>query len=160
MHFLSFPNVKNLLIYWDACCRHFGPVLALCIRSGSLAPEKLNGGFLYYAVFSAIATLTLLRMSGVSKAAWRFFSFPDAVDAFSSIGFGVIVAIAAGFASNTLESLPRSVPVVQVACNLQPIRERGCFLSEQLTICVRKKPPDKRASDRLQSNFISLRAGG
>jgi lipopolysaccharide/colanic/teichoic acid biosynthesis glycosyltransferase len=90
------------------------PVLALFLRYWSATPEKLTASFAYYVAFSVIATLTMLRLSGVSSAAWRFFSFPDAIDAFSSIGLGVIVAVGTSFFHDRLDGIPRILPFLQV----------------------------------------------
>jgi FlaA1/EpsC-like NDP-sugar epimerase len=53
-------------------------------------------------------------VSGVSNAAWRFFSFPDATDAFVSIAMGVIIGVTVGFFHDRLESVPRSLPFIHV----------------------------------------------
>jgi lipopolysaccharide/colanic/teichoic acid biosynthesis glycosyltransferase len=111
----SFPRVKNLLKFWDACSALAAPVLALLIRDWSATTENFDAGFAFYIAFSVIATLTLLHISGVSNAAWRFFSFPDAIDAFSSIGMGIIVALTASFVHDRLESVPRSVPFIHIS---------------------------------------------
>jgi lipopolysaccharide/colanic/teichoic acid biosynthesis glycosyltransferase len=109
------PSVKNLLKFWDALSALAVPVLALSIRDWSVSPQNVDAGFAFYIAFSVIATLTLLQISGVSNAAWRFFSFPDAIDAFSSIGMGIIVAVAASFLHDRLESVPRSVPFIHMS---------------------------------------------
>jgi lipopolysaccharide/colanic/teichoic acid biosynthesis glycosyltransferase len=111
---VKFLSVKSLLIWWDILSAFTAPVLALFLRYWLATPEKMNASFSFYIAFSVIGTVTLIRLSGVSKAAWRFFSFPDAVDAFSSIGLGVIIALGTSFFHDRLEGIPRVVPFLQI----------------------------------------------
>jgi lipopolysaccharide/colanic/teichoic acid biosynthesis glycosyltransferase len=110
----QYLSVKRLLFWWDALAAVAAPFLALFLRYWTLTPEKVTASFLFYVAFSVVATLTLLRLSGVASAAWRFFSFPDAFDAFSSIGLGVIVALGTSFFHDRLDGVPRILPFMQI----------------------------------------------
>lgn len=58
--------------------------------------------------------MCLLWAGGASRAAWRFFSFPDAVDALISLSLGIVVATISAFFYDRLESIPRSLPFINV----------------------------------------------
>lgn len=107
-------SVKSLLFVWDVFSAITAPMIALFLRYWLATPEKLNLPFAFYVAFSTIATLTLIRLGGASRAAWRFFSLTDAIDAFSAISLGVIVAVATSFLHDRLEGIPRILPFLQV----------------------------------------------
>jgi lipopolysaccharide/colanic/teichoic acid biosynthesis glycosyltransferase len=153
-------SVQSLLTIWDVASAFAAPVAALILRDWSATPEKLNASFAFYILFSVIGTLTLIRLSGVSKAAWRFFSFPDAVDAFSSIGLGIIVALGTSFFHDRLEGIPRIVPFLQIM--LQFGAYTGVrFVLKRLANHLR--PPSARPTNVLligcnQTSYIYARA--
>jgi lipopolysaccharide/colanic/teichoic acid biosynthesis glycosyltransferase len=109
---LSFATVRLSLTIWDLAIALISPCLALWLRNPSIAQFVLTH-FLVYGMASGTASLVLLRVSGVSSVAWRFFSVSDAVDAFVSISTGVIVGVMVGFFVDRLESVPRSLPFMQ-----------------------------------------------
>jgi lipopolysaccharide/colanic/teichoic acid biosynthesis glycosyltransferase len=156
----QFLNVKKLLVAWDVLTAVGVPFLALLLRYWTLTPEKVTAPFLFYAGFSAIGTLTLLRLSGVSSAAWRFFSFPDAFEAFLSIGLGVIVAVGTAFFHNRLDGIPRALPFMQIF--LQFFAYTGVrYVLKRLANYMR--PPQMRPTNVLligcnQTSYIYARA--
>jgi lipopolysaccharide/colanic/teichoic acid biosynthesis glycosyltransferase len=111
---LNFVVVKTLISIWDVFVAVVSPYVALLLRGVFTVHVELNQGFFIYGLTSCVATLVLLRVSGVSNAAWRFFSFPDATDAFVSIAMGVIVGVTVGFVHDRLEGVPRSLPFIHV----------------------------------------------
>lgn len=111
---LNFAIVRTLISIWDLLTAIVSPYFALWLR-GYLIPQfEVSQNFFVYGLTSCVSTLVLLRVSGVSNAAWRFFSFPDATDAFFSIAMGVIIGVTVGFFHDRLESVPRSLPFIHV----------------------------------------------
>jgi lipopolysaccharide/colanic/teichoic acid biosynthesis glycosyltransferase len=157
---LRFLSIKKLLVGWDVLAAILAPIVALGLRYWSAAPEHLTASFVFYVVFSVLGTLTLLRLSGVSSAAWSFFSFPDAIDAFSSIGLGVIVAVGTSFFHDRLDGIPRLLPFLQII--LQFSAYTGArFVLKRLANHLR--PPLSRPTNVLlvgcnQTSYIYARA--
>ncbi len=112
---LTFLRVSFALTLWDFIAALLAPYLALVIRNFFISERTLDFSFGVYAVSCAIATLALLRISGVAVAAWRFFSFPDASAAFNSIAMGVLVGAMTAFFFDRLASVPRMVPFIHIA---------------------------------------------
>jgi lipopolysaccharide/colanic/teichoic acid biosynthesis glycosyltransferase len=156
----KFISIKRLLGGWDFSTAVMAPVLALFLRYGWTTPERLTASFAFYVAFSLIGTMTMLRLSGVSNAAWRFFSFRDAIDAFSSIGFGVILAVGTSFFHDRLDGIPRILPFLQIF--LQFFAYTGArFILKRLANHLR--PPLARPANVLligcnQTSYIYARA--
>jgi lipopolysaccharide/colanic/teichoic acid biosynthesis glycosyltransferase len=100
------------LFVWDVAVAVVSPFVALWLRNRWM-PQADAEHFLIYGLASASATQILLRVSGVSNAAWRFFSVSDALEAGVSIALGVIVGVMVGFFHDRLDSVPRSLPFLQ-----------------------------------------------
>jgi lipopolysaccharide/colanic/teichoic acid biosynthesis glycosyltransferase len=111
---LNFAVVKTLISVWDLSIAVASPYIAWLLRGDFTTHVALDQSFFVYSLTTCVSTLVLLKVSGVSNAAWRFFSFPDATDAFVSIAMGVIIGVTVGFVHDRLESVPRSLPVIHV----------------------------------------------
>ncbi|CAJ0888232.1 undecaprenyl-phosphate galactose phosphotransferase [freshwater sediment metagenome] len=109
----SYATVKSVISAWDAAIALVAPYLALWLRNASNVKFSLDSFFIY-ASAACVATLVLLKVSGVSNTTWRFFSLSDAVDAFVNIAMGVIVGVTVSFFYDRLESVPRSLPFIHV----------------------------------------------
>jgi lipopolysaccharide/colanic/teichoic acid biosynthesis glycosyltransferase len=110
---LNSATVRTCLFVWDVAVAVVSPLVALWLRNRWM-PQADVDHFLIYGLASAIATQILLRVSGVSNAAWRFFSVSDAIEAGVSIALGVIVGVMVGFFHDRLDSVPRSLPFLQI----------------------------------------------
>lgn len=111
---LTFLRVTFALTLWDFGAALLAPFLALFIRNFFISERAVDFGFGVYALSCALATITLIRVSGVSSAAWRFFSFPDASAAFHAIAMGVVAGAMTSFFYDRLVSMPRMVPFIHI----------------------------------------------
>lgn len=109
------PNkIRWGLTLIDVAIAVVAPFLAWAARNVFVGLHVIPNGFYFYAICTAVSTIVLLRISGVSAVAWRFFSFPDTLEAFFSIALGVVVSTVGAFFYDRLESLPRSLPFIHV----------------------------------------------
>lgn len=90
------------------------PYAGWLIRNFFVGLRGLGSGFYFYAAWSAISTLILLRLSGSFGVAWRFFSVSDALEAFVAVAMGVSVAAIGSFLFDRLDSVPRSLLFIHV----------------------------------------------
>jgi lipopolysaccharide/colanic/teichoic acid biosynthesis glycosyltransferase len=107
-------QIRSALTVYDLLCAILAPYIAWYFRNFFFGLIDIPPGFYFYSTSAAIATICLLWTGGVSRVAWRFFSFPDAVDAFISLALGIVVATISAFFFDRLASVPRSLPFITV----------------------------------------------
>jgi lipopolysaccharide/colanic/teichoic acid biosynthesis glycosyltransferase len=107
-------RIHRLLNSCDLLVAFAAPFLAVRIRSWFETPTSFSPGSAVYVISCAVATIFFLWSFGAGRAVWRFFTFPDAVNALKAISLGVAIGAAIGFFHDHLYSVARSVPFIQV----------------------------------------------
>lgn len=134
-------TIYNLGIYLiDSLIALMAPFLAWFTRNFFVGMHSYPNSFYFYALGSAVATISLLRVSGVSRVAWRFFSFPDTLDAFASISMGVIVGSVGTFFYDRLDSVPRSLPFIHILIQFTLYAGVRLLFRDLATAPLRRKP--------------------
>lgn len=107
-------RISLAIVAFDIVVALCAPYIAWLVRNFFVGLREIGPGFHFYALWSAVSTLILLRMSGATRVAWRFFSGPDALDAFVGVAMGVTVAALGAFLFDRLDSVPRSLLFIHV----------------------------------------------
>lgn len=111
---LSLAHTRLNRIIFDVFLAIAAPFFAWFTRNFFVGLYEIPVGFYFYALITAILTLVFLRLLGVTRVAWRFFSVPDAINAGTAIIIGIVVASVVFFIYNRLEGVPRSLPFIHV----------------------------------------------
>lgn len=104
---------KWTLLAIDVVLVALATVFALVLRDNFAISAARLETFLPYLVSSAIAAGIVLTIVGANRTIWRFSTMGDYLNLGAASFFVVMMAVAATFLSERLESVPRSVPVIQ-----------------------------------------------
>ena len=110
----AYQDIQRLLNWLDILIAFAAPFLAVTIWSWFETPTSSSLGGTVYAISCAVATVFFLWSFGAGRAAWRFFTFPDALNALKAISLGVAIGAGIGFFEDRLDSVARSVPFIHV----------------------------------------------
>ncbi len=144
---LSPAQIKFALIVCDIALAFAAPFLAWFSREFFVGLQGVKPEFYFYAFWSAISTLTLLRLSGASRVAWRFFSLPDAVEVLFSISLGVVLGAVGSFFFDRLDSVPRSLVFIHVFI------QTSIYVGARLLL---KRVVDANPSGRRKPTYVLL----
>ncbi len=107
-------QIKLALATFDVILAILAPFVAWLARNFFVGLQAVPAEFLAYAAGAAVTTLIALRLGGVARVDWRFFSYPDARAAFFSLSMGVGAAAVVAFMFDRLDSVPRSLLFLHV----------------------------------------------
>lgn len=105
---------RMVLLAIDLACVIVATVASLFLRDNlDLSLERLVilGPYVLISIVSAAFSFALL---GVSRGIWRFASLPDYLRVVFAVFLAVSGAVAAGFAWDRLETVPRAIPILQI----------------------------------------------
>lgn len=153
-------HVKFALKIFDLILAFAGPFLAWIVRNFFVGLHYIPDGFYFYALASALSTLALLRVSGASRVAWRFFSVPDAIAAGVGISTGIVLAAVGSFIFNRLDGVPRSLLFIHVFIHIIGFVGARFVLKRyaEAYIPVRRRPSYALLIGCNQISYVYIRA--
>jgi lipopolysaccharide/colanic/teichoic acid biosynthesis glycosyltransferase len=108
-------QIQYTLTVLDVVGALTAPFLAVVLRDWiDYRDPQIGSSFLPYALSSATICLVVLRCLGVSNATWHYFSICDANNVLRAGAVGVACGALVGFTYDRLESVARSVPLLQL----------------------------------------------
>lgn len=153
-------HIKLALKIYDVVLAFSGPFLAWLVRNFFVGLHDIPFGFYFYALASALSTLVLLRISGASRVAWRFFSVPDAIAAGIGISTGIVLAAVGSFIYNRLDGVPRSLLFIHVFIHIIGFVGARFILKRysEAYIPVRRRPTYALLIGCNQISYVYIRA--
>ena len=105
---------RAFLISVDVLLVAFATVLAILLRDNfDIAEEKIPA-LAIYVLISCGVTLIIFLAGGLDRTLWRYASVGDHLHAVVLCALVVLTTVVLTFASNRLEGIARSLPVLQV----------------------------------------------
>jgi lipopolysaccharide/colanic/teichoic acid biosynthesis glycosyltransferase len=101
------------LLFVDLLLFALSTVLAVLLCVDLQTPAEVIARVGPYFLLTMAAAPPILLAMGLNRTLWRFTSLDDCVPIAAAATVTVLAAVAAGFAFNRLEGVPRSLPVVQ-----------------------------------------------
>lgn len=111
---MQYDTVRWILLACDAVFALASPFLAIELRAWFEAKSFVTVGLVVYALTTSCASFFFLWSFGVTRVAWRFFSYPDATNTLKALVLGVAVGVAVGFLRDRLDDIPRLVPLLHL----------------------------------------------
>ena len=104
--------ILSLLI--DLIFTNLATITSLILRDNFDISSTRLIGLLPYLILTAIFSALIIPLSGINRAIWRFSAMPDYLRVVVSMTAIVVCAVAATFAFNRLDGVPRSLPLLQL----------------------------------------------
>ena len=133
MHLNKKNSLQIAIGALDCVIAFTAPMVAIAFRQVIESRFDVTWDILPYAVSSSVASIILLWWFGVSRAAWRYFAFSDAVKALQAIALAVALGSLIGFSVNRLENVSRAIPFLQAAWQISAFVAVRLFLQRLLS---------------------------
>jgi lipopolysaccharide/colanic/teichoic acid biosynthesis glycosyltransferase len=104
---------KSLLLSYDLLWVAVSPFLALALRHNLQLPIEQSYQLLSYAGFLVAIAAVVFVIAGLHRHLWHAATFSDLLRIMIAVSAVLAIALGLTFTLNRLESVPRSVPLIQ-----------------------------------------------